>query len=76
MDTVPQLLTTVISPEQMPKGSVAVIDVADQLTIPIGVLPIKTEPLLVKFEPAITTLLPGVPFEGVTLAIAGVTFKL
>ena len=58
-----QLLVTSILPEHTPEGGmVAVMEVADQLTTLIGVLPILTEPLLVKLLPLITMLLPGVPF--------------
>ncbi len=69
----PQLLLTKILPEQTPdRGSVAVTEVADQLTTGIVVLPILTVPVTEpKFVPAITTFEPGVPDTGVMLAIEG-----
>ncbi len=71
-DALPQELVTSTLPEQTPvNGSVAIIVVGVQLTMPIGVLPILTLPLLVKLLPAIITLLPGVPLAGDTLEIKG-----
>ncbi len=73
-DVEPQLLVTSILPEQTPfNGRVAIMVLADQLTMPSVVLPILTLPLLVKLLPAITTLLPGVPLAGATLDMNGTT---